>query len=82
MSSTARYLTDEQVRIANAITSVLEMERADKLDAFKAMISIMAATINDSAGTEMDARIIAAGLATELKTVVEKGRAGLYEARP
>ncbi len=77
-----RYLTDEQVRIANAITSVLEMERADKMDAFKAMISIMAATINESAGTEMDARIIAAGLATELKTVVEDGRAGLYEARP
>lgn len=77
-----RYLTDGQVRIANAITSVLEIERADKMDAFKAMISIMAATINDTAGTDLDARIMAANLATELKIVVEDGRAGLYEARP
>lgn len=79
---TKRLLTDDQVRIANAITSVLEMERADKDDAFKAMLSIIAATINKTASTKMDALAIAAGLAANLRLAIENGRAGLYEARP
>lgn len=74
-----RALTDEQVEIADKIIAVVSGHA--HADAFKAMLSIMAATINDASVTEVAAIASTQFWGQTLLDLVVEGRAGAFEVR-
>ncbi|KNY18211.1 hypothetical protein AKG11_03460 [Shinella sp. SUS2] len=73
-----RILTDHQADIARALSAVLQ--GCEYADAFPAMVSIMACSINDGAPTREEALEVAGLIGEQIFALVEAGRAGLLEA--
>lgn len=73
-----RILTDHQADIARALSAVLQ--GCEYADAFPAMVSIMACSINDGAPTREEALEVAGLVGEQIFALVEAGRAGLLEA--
>ena len=76
---TERYLTDEQAVLSQNLLDILKIRAPKTADAWKAMISIMAATIAGGAQSDADAENQARDIGEELLVVVKRGRAGVYE---
>lgn len=78
MTSTSRrrLLSDDQAAIADRIMTVIDGHPSD--DAFMAMVSIMAATLNHQ-HAPADARVIAASIAERLVETVERGQRGDFQ---
>lgn len=70
-----RLLTAHQVTIANGLCALLE--GVEYADAFPAMVSILAASINGAADTNFEALTVATAIGDELIDLVEHGQAGL-----
>lgn len=73
-------LTPPQQDIARAICAVLE--GCEHVDAFAAIISVVAATINNAAACRHEALFVAEALADNLVNLVEAGQDGLLEMAP
>lgn len=73
-----RILTDHQADIARALSAVLK--NCEYADAFPAMVSIIACSINDGAPTREEALEVAGLIGEQIFALVEAGRAGLLEA--
>ncbi|SOC42475.1 hypothetical protein SAMN05892877_11017 [Rhizobium subbaraonis] len=73
-------LTPHQQEIAAAICAVLN--GCEHVDAFAAIISVSAATINNRAANRAEALFVAEALADDLVAIVEAGQDGLLEMAP
>lgn len=80
MTEKHHVLTPHQQEISAAICAVLQ--GCEHADAFPAMVSVIAATINNAAACRHEALFVAEALADNLVNLVEAGQDGLLEMAP